>query len=206
MARRGRKRNPKAKRNQTTRAGQGRNYVDTGPEERQARRAELGIAHVHTATDFPLAVLHARELITAAQRDVGLHFAAAHWSFVGHPFQSGTALASWIANDYGRLVRDEFDVHLHGLRVERRWRAYHAELRRAGPLPLAWTKLVAVDLELPPYLLKDLRLRCGPWRRASYDFLRVLRMGLEALRRATLPEVGPFEEDEILDGLARMAG
>jgi hypothetical protein len=100
MARRGRKRNPDSKRNQTTRAGQGR-IADKGTRELQMKKHRLGIPET-VSLDFPLDILLARNVISQEQHTAGCRFAGLSWRVYGFPCGSSEGV-------YQRMVAGNLD-------------------------------------------------------------------------------------------------
>jgi hypothetical protein len=98
MSKRGRKRDPNAKRHQTTREGQGRTAVDRGTPELQQKRQYLS-GDIMISTQFPLDILLSRKLISVEQYQAGQRFAVVAWMRFGVPEASCAAL-------YQRMVAD----------------------------------------------------------------------------------------------------
>lgn len=164
----GRKRDPNAKRRQTTAEGQGRNKFGIPDAVEARRRAIAGDPRV--GLDYPLDVLLARGLITVDMRDEGLRFAMLAWWRYGFP-------APGIEKLYERMLAGGGFDELRGLAAEddeavQRARAAKGRLRRmtaalagkrlpkAGPLvaaidgtPFGAVRRVAQFLELPRFIL-----------------------------------------------------
>lgn len=179
MSRKGRKRNPAAKRHQTTRAGQGRTAKEPVPEMAMERKLELvGDKSKLDMADTPLHILAARGIISRQLADAGMTFAVLRWSLFGRPFTGETTLAK-VQSGGGRSLVDEVAAMESEIIRRDKYERADAALRTTGSRARTQVVNVAVAQRLPPWLARQGRsmvIRSGD----ETDAL-ALKAGLEAI-------------------------
>ena len=128
MARAGRKRDPAARRRQTTRAG--RSPVDHGTAELMAQRGSLvGAANAGDQRDsYALGILNLNRRINDRQMEAGWLFAVLRWRLYGKPFAAARDYRAYLSRDPGEVadvdvddeaeLRRRYDVAEHALRKQ----------------------------------------------------------------------------------------